>query len=324
MAPQLWHSTECIFTRFEEPLNTTICVSENRGKMYNINRNLFKLGIAVVVLALLVNSTSMSVSAVASPQLVILSPGGVLNKSTVVTPSFVVAFLVSNFQFVAPGMPGQTNQPGMGHMHVFLDGVYWNLWSQAEGIPFNNVPAGQHNITLQLVNSDHTPLSPDVEASVIVQVTTAPQGSPKLAILSPAGLLNNATTVSPSFVVSFAVFNFVLTEPVGQPKALNTGHIHIFLDGAYYGQATSVNSIQFIGLSPGAHTIKLELVNNDHSSLSPGVSQSITVTVSGASTAMSTSNSLSIPGFPVEAVFAGALIWIGALAYLAHRRKANQ
>jgi len=295
-----------------------------REKMYNINRNLFKLGIAVVVLALLVNSVSSSVSAAASPQLVILSPGGALNKSTVVTPSFVVAFLVTNFQFVAPGMPGQTNQPGQGHMHVFLDGVYWDLWAQPEGIPFNNVPVGQHNITLQLVNSDHTPLSPDVEASVIVQVTNAPLGTPTLTILSPAGFLNNATTVSPSFVVSFAVSNFVLTDPVGQPKALNTGHIHIFLDGAYYGQATSVSSIQFVGLSPGTHTIKLELVNNDHTPLNPDVSKTITVTVSGASTAMSTSSSLSIPGFPIEAVFAGALIWIGALAYFAHRRKIHQ
>jgi hypothetical protein len=209
-------------------------------------------------------------------------------------------------------------------MHVFLDGVYWDLWAQPEGIPFNNIPVGQHNITLQLVNSDHTPLSPDVEASVIVQVTNAPQGTPTLTILSPAGFLNNATTVSPSFVVSFAVSNFVLTDPVGQPKALNTGHIHIFLDGAYYGQATSVSSIQFVGLSPGTHTIRLELVNNDHTPLNPDVSKTITVTVSGASTAMTTSSSLSIPGFPIEAVFAGALIWIGALAYFAHRRKIHQ
>lgn len=292
-----------------------------RCKMHDLNRNL-KLGIAVVVLTILVSFTSTSVSAAPSPQLVILSPGGLLNKSNVVTPSFVVAFAVSNFQFVTPGITGQSNQPGQGHMHVFLDGTYWNLWSQPEGIPFNNVPAGQHNITLQLVNSDHTPLSPDVEASVIVQVTSAPQGSPKLTILSPAGILNNATMVGPSFVVSFAVTNFVLTEPVGQPKALNTGHMHIFLDGAYIGQATSVNSIQFIGLSPGTHTIKLELVNNDHSPLSPDVSKSITVTVSGASTSLSTSSS--IPGFPIEAVFAGALVWIGALTYFAHRKKTNQ
>jgi len=288
------------------------------------NRNTQRIVITLLALAILMSTVPTFVNAAMSgPELVILSPGGLLNHSTVVPTSFVVSFLVSGFQFISPGLVGQTNQANQGHMHVFLDGVYRTLWAQPEGIPFDNIQPGTHNVTLQLVNSDHSPLSPDVEASVIVQVTAAPQGAPSLTILSPAGALNPATTVNPSFVVSFAVSNFALTDPIGQPKALNTGHIHVFLDGAYYGLWTNANPIPFIGLSPGSHTVKLQLVNNDHSALSPDVTQSITVTVSGTTSGTQSASS-SIPGFPVEAVLAGALIWVGILAVYSRKRKTNQ
>lgn len=281
---------------------------------------------AILVLTILAISFTTNVYASdPAPGLVILAPGGILNTSTVVGTSFVLAFAVSNFQLVQPGLPGQTNQPNQGHIHVFLDGVYYNVWAIPEGIPFNNLQPGQHTIKLELVNNDHTPLNPDVSASTTLQVTSAPRGSASLTILSPAGALNAATTVSPSFVVAFAISNFTFTDPIGQPKALNTGHMHIFLDGVYYGLWTSLNPIPFIGLSPGSHTIKLQLVNNDHSPLSPDVSQTITITVSGASTSLSTSSSpVSIAGFPIEAVLAGAVIWIGILVLVARKRKAKQ
>lgn len=285
--------------------------------MHVTKRTLAKLPIALLVLAVLVSATAPIAHADTAPSLAILSPGGLLNNSTVVPPSFVVSFAVFNFAFVNPGIVGQTNQPNMGHMHVFLDGVYRTLWAQPEGIPFNDVPAGQHTIKLQLVNHNHTPLNPDISASVTVQVTSAPQGAPGLTILSPAGALNSATTVGPSFVVSFAVNNFYPTDPIGQPKALNTGHVHIILDGAYYGLWTTLNPIPFMELQPGSHTIKLQLVNTDHTPLNPDVSQTITVTVSGSS---STTSPAAIPGFPIEAVLVGALLWLGASAILRKRK----
>ncbi len=281
--------------------------------------------VILVLTVLVIGFTTNVYASDAAPGLVILAPGGALNSSTVIGTSFVLAFAVSNFQLVPPGLPGQTNQPNQGHIHVFLDGVYYNLWAIPEGIPFNNVQPGQHTIKLELVNSDHTPLNPDVSASTTLQVTSAPQGPPSLTILSPAGALNSATNVSPSFVVSFAINNFTFTDPIGQPKALNTGHMHIFLDDVYYGLWTSMNPIPFIGLNSGSHTIKLQLVNNDHTPLSPDLSQTISVTVSGASSSLSTSpSSGSIAGFPVEAVLAGAVIWIGILVLVARKQKVKQ
>jgi hypothetical protein len=290
--------------------------------MQKPNRTLLKFTVPVLVLILLIGVTPALVNAAMGPSLTILSPAGPLNTSNVVNPSFVVSFAVGNFEFVSPGAEGLTNEPNKGHIHVFLDGVYLTLWARPEGIPFNNIPAGQHTIKLQLVNHDHSALSPDVSASVTVQVTAAPQGTPDLAILSPAGPLNSATNVAPSFVVSFKVDNFLPTDPIGQPKALNTGHVHVFHDGAYYGLWTSLNQLPFIGLTSGSHTIKLQLVNNDHSALSPDVSQTITVTVSAPSTAPPSPGA--IPGFPIEAVLAGALIWIGALALITRKRKTKE
>ena len=282
---------------------------------------LIKATLVLLLLAALVGSFSANIHASSDPNpaLVFLSPGGILNPSTTVTPSFVLAFAVFNFT-LAPNAVGQAAVAGQGHIHVFLDGVYWNVWAVPQGIPFDNLPPGQHTIMLELVNNDHSALSPDVKASATLQVTSAPQGPPALAILSPAGVLNNATTVGPSFVVAFLVKNFVFTDPAGQPKAMNTGHIHVFLDGTYYSLWPSAGSIPFNELKAGSHTIKLQLVNNDHSALSPDASQTITVTVTGAAPAPP---SAAIPGFPIEAVLVGAFIWLGALAILYRKRKAK-
>jgi len=70
--------------------------------------------------------------------------------------------------------------PGQGHIHVWLDDQ--NATSEsakmviADNTIYSDVPAGDHTIKAELVNNDHSPLTP--QATVSVSFKTAPIGSP--------------------------------------------------------------------------------------------------------------------------------------------------
>jgi len=109
-----------------------------------------------------------------------------------------------------------------------------------------------------------------------------------IAILSPGGGLNTNRTVNPSFLVSFLVHNFTLVQP-GQssdvntttssgPSGTNEGHIHVWVDGQYVTIWESTNGIP-LTLTPGSHTIRLDLVNDLHQTFSPGINATTTVNV---------------------------------------------
>ena len=109
-----------------------------------------------------------------------------------------------------------------------------------------------------------------------------------ISILSPGGGLNTNRTVNPSFLVSFAVFNFTLVQPgqasdvntttSGGPGGVNEGHIHVWVDGHYVTIWTRTDGIP-LTLSSGTHTIRLDLVNDLHQTFSPGINATTTVNV---------------------------------------------
>lgn len=99
--------------------------------------------------------------------------------------------------------------------------------------------------------------------------------------------MNTNQTVNPSFLVSFAVTNFTLVQPgttgdvntvTSSPGAHNEGHIHVFVDGHYNTIWTSTNGIP-LTLTPGTHTVRLDLVNDLHQEFSPGINATTTVNV---------------------------------------------
>ena len=161
-----------------------------------------------------------------------------------------------------------------------------------------------------------------------------PPCSPKctIVILSPGsnGALNNNQNVGPSFLVSFYVVNFTLVQP-GTGNDFNTtvpatggpggipahaeGHIHVFVDGAYDTIWTSSNGIPMT-LSPGTHTIRLDLVNDYHKEFSPGVNASTTVNVSDP--VQSAANNAQI--FSIGALGV-SIVTLILVAYIAFARK---
>ena len=61
------------------------------------------------------------------------------------------------------------------------------------------------------------------------------------------------------------------------------GHWHVFVDGKYNGFSSHPTTGRTTKLAEGSHTIRVELANNDHSSLKPPVrSRNVTVTIAAS------------------------------------------
>ena len=62
------------------------------------------------------------------------------------------------------------------------------------------------------------------------------------------------------------------------PNGHGHGHYHVFVDGAMAGAPTDT-TFSFGALTAGSHTLKVNLRNNNHSLITPEVSDTVTVTV---------------------------------------------
>ena len=108
-------------------------------------------------------------------------------------------------------------------------------------------------------------------ASVPVRTTALGPGpaAPNLTIVSP-----KANAQDSEFAMVVSVINFDL-KPVGTApgKVAGQGHIHYLVDGknADGEYATPAKNFTFRNLTPGEHTLRAELHNNDHTPLSPPV-----------------------------------------------------
>jgi plastocyanin len=104
-----------------------------------------------------------------------------LANASVAVGNVTVEVNVTNFTLVEP--TGQPNAPGEGHLHYYLDAPVPTNESEP-AIPetggyivstnlshtWENVTAGEHNLSVQLVNNDHTPLIPLIFETVNVTV----------------------------------------------------------------------------------------------------------------------------------------------------------
>ncbi|WP_332450214.1 fasciclin domain-containing protein, partial [Methanoculleus sp.] len=104
-----------------------------------------------------------------------------MDGATLPAGNVTVSVNVTNFTLVEPA--GQPNAPGEGHLHYYLDAVVPTNESEPAVPEFGgyvistnlthtweNVTAGEHNLSVQLVNNDHTPLIPLVFQTVNVTV----------------------------------------------------------------------------------------------------------------------------------------------------------
>lgn len=121
-------------------------------------------------------------------------------------------------------------------------------------------------------------------ASIAVRSTAlgGAASPPNVTIASPkAGAEGNEFQM----VVAIAEFDL---KPVGTTpgKAAGQGHIHYLVDGkpAEGDYATPNKNFTFRNLAAGEHTLRAELVNNDHTPLSPPIFAEVKVKATGAKT----------------------------------------
>jgi hypothetical protein len=124
-------------------------------------RHLWILGF---VCALVISATSPV--AAAGPALTVKSPteGEVIGGSKV-----TVEFSATDFEIVPSSVPvsefgkrPDANRLGEGHLHFMLDAQPLVIWSSADPYTFENVPPGEHQLMVELVNNDHSSLAPKV------------------------------------------------------------------------------------------------------------------------------------------------------------------
>jgi plastocyanin len=240
--------------------------------------------------------------AVAAPTLMITSPsdGSTIHQ----IGDVMVTVTVTNFTVV--DKQGQSNVPGEGHLHYYLDAPAPTTPGQPAIPPadsswahvastsytFTNVPGGEHTISVQLVNNNHTPLVPPVVATSKIMVV--PEiGPSSLVIVSPR---DGATLPAGDVTVTIQTSNFSIVDKQGQANTSHEGHIHYYLDveapttpgqpaiplsGEWAHVASTTYT--FATVAAGSHTISVQLINNDHTPLEPPVVASIAIKVAAAS-----------------------------------------
>lgn len=126
-------------------------------------------------------------------------------------------------------------------------------------------------------------------------VTTPPApASPQISIISPQ---NGAAVPAGSIPVTVQVSNINIVDKQGKANVAGEGHVHFYRDvspipsdpskPAIPADANAVwahvsgTSYTFTNVSPGTHTITVQLVNNDHTPVVPPATASVTVTATG-------------------------------------------
>jgi predicted lipoprotein with Yx(FWY)xxD motif/plastocyanin len=130
--------------------------------------------------------------------------------------------------------------------------------------------------------------------SVVDPASSAPAPVPTVTITTPTSGQNVAAG---DLTVTITVTNFNVVDKQGQPSVAGEGHVHFYLDipapttaGKPAVPASGVwahvsgTTYTFSNVTPGPHTITVQLVNNDHTPLIPVVTAQVNVTVGAAAT----------------------------------------
>jgi|GEM_PF-4708223 len=173
-----------------------------------------------------------------------------------------------------PGEPGVDDPklPQGALWALIVDGQFRSTDGGAVQVAGGLTP-GVHIVRVELRDTADQPLVPEVSAEISVEIVA---GEPSLVLTSPA----EDAVVSPAgFEVRYDVGGFLLnTASIGAPNQLGVGHAVVLIDDVTV--ATDGDGRVFVtGISAGEHSLVVELVNNDGSSLDPAVLSEVTVNV---------------------------------------------
>lgn len=175
--------------------------------------------------------------------------------------TITMEWTVENFVLDEAGI-GAANEEGHGHAHVYLDNEDQGA-TAASSYTFTGLSAGAHTLEVRLAYNDHNYLETPASVSSVSVSVLAPQ----ITISAPTDGYN---TDSAGVYLAYSATDFAIVNNVDGATAVGEGHVHLMLDGAYYGLSTSTTGDWFLHLDGGPHTLGAMLVNNDHTDLSSG------------------------------------------------------
>lgn len=156
-------------------------------------------------------------SALAQSELTVVTPA---EDATVQGSSLTVNFQTNGFRIVTSPVPVEeagkrpdANRAGEGHVHLMLDLQPVVIWQTPEPYTFANVAPGVHQLSVELVNNDHSPLSPPIVVQRRVTVQASAQAPANASAPAPAATVEQsaapthqgmlpATSVGSSFTLS--------------------------------------------------------------------------------------------------------------------------
>jgi plastocyanin len=265
----------------------------NKGRTAAVVAIVIVLVLVIAAVALTMGGTNQK--GPSPPQLSISSPAP---GSSMAGPDITVIVEVSNFSIVSKF--GQVSANGEGHLVYYLDvtaptspdvnaltavGTY--VQSISTTYVWMNVTPGPHSFSIELVNDNDTTLNPAVFGSV--NMTVLPPPPPEVRIIRP---IDGSSVTGSDVTVSPRVNNFNLVDKIGQASVSGEGHMIYYLDvlppttpnasalsapGTYADTADAI--FNWTGLTPGAHELSVQLVNNNDTPLVPAVTDTVSVTV---------------------------------------------
>ena len=157
------------------------------------------------------------------------------------------------------GKVGGADMAGEGHFHFYVDGgdyIPVASWDYVVA----NLPEGEHTVKVQLMQNDHSPrmVNGVLDPESVMQVTFMVKKPQLFVIEAPMGEVEG-----PNVTVKLSSELYKIGK-VGGADVAGEGHFHFFLDGGDYIPVASWTYV-LANLKPGKHTLKVQLMQNDHS-----------------------------------------------------------
>ncbi len=200
-------------------------------------------------------------------EILILAPGA---GQTISTLGFRLQVSVTNFT-LDPASINQTDNPGHGHYHVWVNDTFTGVKSGDPIMDLSNFLVGPMKLGVELVTNMHASLSPAVWHNITVTVV-----APSIALTHPADG-GTVGTQGPRFQVDVQGLELDSENLGGNPIPAH-GHYHVWVDGSFTGITPTEPTFTIPSFTAGSHTVKVDLRTNSHQLLSPTVEDTITVT----------------------------------------------
>jgi plastocyanin len=160
------------------------------------------ISLSALLMFMFFSPTALSAENIGTPKIVIKDP---VEGSEVAPGNVTISVEIMNF--LLADKFGQKNVPGEGHIHYYMDAVVpTEPGKPAISAPgtyapspntshtWDDVAPGRHNLSVQLVNNDHTPLDPPVVSTV--NITVPPVTKEAVVDLIARGVAFNTKSIT--------------------------------------------------------------------------------------------------------------------------------